>query len=236
MVAGAPSSDDRAARGFTLIELLVVIAIIALLVSMLLPSLKRAKEMAYAAQCATQLHALGQGFHQYAGEFDSYLTGPQAFNPLDAPWPGKGSDWHFYVTYMGGPENYRGATTAEDSLVKPHAMRIFHCPTGPVTKAGMGAWQVDNISSYSQSNLFCESWRPLPRRAHLDNFGNPAQAGWLAEMGAVPDGSFWDSTHQGLTRRHNDGGNILFVDGHVDDVGHDEFVLYHEDIRKGIGY
>jgi len=52
-------------RGFTLIELLVVIAIIALLVSILLPSLNRARELAKRAVCKTRLKGLGTAFELY---------------------------------------------------------------------------------------------------------------------------------------------------------------------------
>lgn len=53
-------------KGFTLIELLVVIAIIALLVSILLPSVNRARELAKRAVCKTRLKGLGTAFELFA--------------------------------------------------------------------------------------------------------------------------------------------------------------------------
>jgi prepilin-type N-terminal cleavage/methylation domain-containing protein len=55
-------------HGFTLIELLVVIAIIALLVSLLVPSLSAAREMARKSKCLTNLHAVGVGAALYLHE------------------------------------------------------------------------------------------------------------------------------------------------------------------------
>jgi len=55
-------------RGFTLIELLVVIAIIALLLSILIPSLSRAREAAKRTVCASNLRGLMQAVYLYAND------------------------------------------------------------------------------------------------------------------------------------------------------------------------
>jgi prepilin-type N-terminal cleavage/methylation domain-containing protein len=55
-------------KGFTLIELLVVVAIIALLISILLPSLAGAREQAKQAYCLSNMASLGKGSNAYASE------------------------------------------------------------------------------------------------------------------------------------------------------------------------
>ncbi len=67
----------RSRVGFTLIEVLVVVAIIALLVAILLPSLRRARESAKSAMCKTSQRQLVLGVHQYVTE-NKRLPGTQS--------------------------------------------------------------------------------------------------------------------------------------------------------------
>ena len=101
MLVSDRRDKKRNASGFTLIELLVVIAIIALLVSILLPSLNKAKELAKRAVCLGTLRAAGLGCSLYVEDSEGVLP------PLYA-----GSRWYRRIaTYAGGgddPVGYDG--------------------------------------------------------------------------------------------------------------------------------
>ncbi len=75
-------------KSFTLIELLVVVAIIAVLVAMLLPALKMARESAYTVRCLNNLHQVAYALETYKTEFNKGPLGFRGwtYRPGWYPW------------------------------------------------------------------------------------------------------------------------------------------------------
>ncbi|MFW6154301.1 MAG: type II secretion system protein [Planctomycetota bacterium] len=93
----------RRTRGFTLIELLVVVAIIALLVSILLPSLGRAKDMAMTIVCASRHNGTYKGFDYYQTRYDGIWIAPWMNRadrlPADTPGAVRSNLWALQWPY-----------------------------------------------------------------------------------------------------------------------------------------
>lgn len=83
-------------KAFTLIELLVVVAIIALLVSILMPALGRAREMANRVKCGSQLNGIGKAMAIYQNDYSE--SNPSVFYGINPPYAGYAIGAPFYHT------------------------------------------------------------------------------------------------------------------------------------------
>ena len=106
-------------KGFTLIELLVVVSIIALLVSILLPSLQNARDQAKRVVCGSNLRQLGVAMHIYADGHDG--KGPRLMG-----LPG-GGGWGTHPTYPYNTRHWMDATGFYPDYID--AAEAFYCPT-----------------------------------------------------------------------------------------------------------
>ena len=96
----------RLPHGFTLIELLVVIAIISLLVSILLPSLNKARDIAKSVVCKSNLHSIGLAFALYAEEYEDRIP------PVGTGY----AHWWHYLDRAGMLEGSEGEVFRSDNI------------------------------------------------------------------------------------------------------------------------
>jgi prepilin-type N-terminal cleavage/methylation domain-containing protein/prepilin-type processing-associated H-X9-DG protein len=140
---------SRRTRGFTLVELLVVIGIIALLISILLPSLNAAREQARTAKCLSNLRQLGLAAATYTAANRGYIVPADVFL---ANGDGHGRTWSDtwatilvadkYVTY---PRNL-------DPVNPPGLDNVFGCPSGILEQSQISSIATDLPKSRKDQN------------------------------------------------------------------------------------
>ena len=123
----------RTAAAFTLVELLVVIGIIALLISILLPSLNSARQSAQTLKCLANLHSIGEGLAIYTGTSkgqlpEGYWNGATlpSITPTDAETD-RATDWAILLTQTMGKGF--GSYTTQKGSDKSQIQGMFTCPS-----------------------------------------------------------------------------------------------------------
>ncbi len=124
-----PLRPRRQPSAFTLIELLVVVAIIALLISILLPSLSRARKQAFRVQCSSNLRQQMAGIMQYAADHNDEFplarvdTGVFVFQTYNVLFRA-GFYQDLLIPYLGGQ------TRADNIYLDgPAFSEVFRCPS-----------------------------------------------------------------------------------------------------------
>ena len=121
-------------RGFTLIEMLVVISIIALLIALLMPSIKRSRESARAVNCLSNQRQVLLAIGHYTEDYQGTVPASYAY--------GEGHTWAFrvkpYIPSVAGDPNV-GAFFS--NAPPPTVRTVLHCPSepthgGPVLRYG----------------------------------------------------------------------------------------------------
>ena len=217
---------------FTLIELLVVIAIIAILASLLLPSLSRARDTAKAIKCVNNQHSLVAYTLSYAGDYQSYLPfggkravswGQDTFAPQTIIWlyadrSAKADDGHAFMK--------------TDWVSTVPKMEIFNCP------AVNPQWSFSDTESkprhfgfsygvfvgpYGKEYHYLKLSRTLmpSRRMLVGDYQGKAYNYYVAAHGPGISGSPYDSSYSSYLHPGRST-TVSYLDGHTQRISYAE--------------
>lgn len=221
--------------GFTLVEVLLVVSIIVILISILLPSLTKAREISRRAVCAQGLHQVGIGFSTYANDNGDAFPIGAPIDPDDtfSPYPvwAKTAWADTNATFLArnnrlaqtiGKYRSHGALIPTKYIDDP---RVFYCPSwrkdgiqygGSSAAATDNGWPTNNdpdstgtefieTSYHYRSSFGFKNGGRGGRNLRLSN--DPATRAVMADHFTDPD--------KNVDFHHADGYNVLYMDLHA---------------------
>jgi prepilin-type N-terminal cleavage/methylation domain-containing protein/prepilin-type processing-associated H-X9-DG protein len=250
-----PAAAHERHHGFTLIELLVVISIIALLISLLLPSLGEAREMARVSACMSNLRQIGVMEMNYSANANGGMlaTYPWA-QPANVGLPGwenikevaphaYGADFLSWLVEKKYTSSGKGFLCPSDLVRQAggtHAPYTYHnVPPGlPVVTAnslgtpGYGK----NYYGFGNHAYGTGFFNSLPQ-VYVSAIANPAHTIWMGDNADDPTraGMYFYSVQTIVndpaittnTWRHGKSYNVMFADGHVVSSQHVDIQHHH---------
>lgn len=234
-------SPRTSSRGFTLVELLVVIGIIALLISMLLPALNRARESANAVACASNMRQYGMAVYQYSMDNNGYFplfSDNLTTNVPETHW------WNSLAGYLGREQQLSVDyyTSLYGSIDLTRSIRA--CPSdrenvsigpnygylrlndgmpfGPIVYGRYSAThparglKMTQVRSQAGWAMFVETHSPYFMMYPPNNwfFDNDGDGDGVVDVFGYWLG--WNAYNGGAPKVHGGKSNVLFCDGHVE--------------------
>jgi prepilin-type N-terminal cleavage/methylation domain-containing protein/prepilin-type processing-associated H-X9-DG protein len=184
---------------FTLIELLVVIAIIAILASMLLPALSKAKAKTRGLVCLNHLKQWGLAMQLYASDNDDYLPPEGTGTTLNQQ-----TGWYVALPKQLGMGDYFKMAWRTNANA-PLGESIWVCPANTNRSNG------NNLFHYCM-NEHVDEIGDKDHPVRLGSVPNPSRVVYLFDNGKRAARAQQNNVHTNL---HNAGANFNFLDGHV---------------------